>query len=158
MDIRIASQEDMTDIVAILDAATKKLLDKKIYQWTLPWEQSLIEREIALGYQYLARIDGSVAAVFSIREIDGNSWEREGPDRALYLYRIAVSPHYQGTGTGRALCEWAQNHSLGRKMRLYLDCWAGNEKLRAFYAQAGFHSVGDFPEEDYMITVFRYPR
>jgi hypothetical protein len=39
---------------------------------------------------------------------------------------------------------------------LYLDCWAGNKKLRNFYSNAGFDFIGDFPEEDYMISVFKY--
>jgi hypothetical protein len=39
---------------------------------------------------------------------------------------------------------------------LYLDCWAGNEKLKEFYFNNGFEYVGDFPEEDYFISVFKF--
>ncbi|GAA0180924.1 hypothetical protein SH2C18_35360 [Clostridium sediminicola] len=38
----------------------------------------------------------------------------------------------------------------------YLDCWAGNEKLRTFYLKAGFDFCGDFPEDNYMSSVFKY--
>ena len=35
-----------------------------------------------------------------------------------------------------------------------LDCWAGNNKLRSFYARAGCQYVATVPEEDYEIAVF----
>jgi RimJ/RimL family protein N-acetyltransferase len=39
---------------------------------------------------------------------------------------------------------------------ILLDCWAGNEKLRAFYEKSGFKLLGEFPENDYEIAVFYY--
>lgn len=39
---------------------------------------------------------------------------------------------------------------------IYLDCWAGNEKLKSFYSNAGFNYCGDLPEEDYKISIFKY--
>lgn len=36
-----------------------------------------------------------------------------------------------------------------------LGCWAGNGKLRAFYAKVGFDFHGEFPKEDYEVAVYR---
>jgi hypothetical protein len=39
-------------------------------------------------------------------------------------------------------------------VRVVLDCWAGNGKLRDFYTRAGFRLHGVFPEGDYEVAVF----
>ena len=41
---------------------------------------------------------------------------------------------------------------------LYLDCRAGNKKLRDFYSKSGFDFMGDFPVADYMVSVFVYEK
>ncbi len=38
---------------------------------------------------------------------------------------------------------------------LYLDCWAGNKKLRNFYLESGFIYMGDYPEDDYYISIYK---
>ncbi|HEX3047167.1 MAG TPA: GNAT family N-acetyltransferase, partial [Bacillota bacterium] len=75
---------------------------------------------------------------------------------SLYLYRIAISPLFQGKNIGLEIIAEVKKRSQALNKPVYLDCWAGNEKLRQFYSNAGFEYMGDFPEETYSISVFKY--
>lgn len=156
MEIKLAVLEDLDGILGILNAATKKLLDLKVDQWKYPWEAALIEEDIRERLQYTVKDGDRIIAVFSIKDLISNPWEPENCAEQCYLYRIAVHPDAQGTGVGEAVCNWAKAYAVSRRKSVYLDCWAGNEKLKAFYIKAGFEKLGDFPEENYQISVFRY--
>ncbi len=67
-----------------------------------------------------------------------------------------MHPEAQGRGVGEAVCAWVKAYADSRRKSVYLDCWAGNEKLKDFYSKAGFDYLGDYPEEDYQISAFRY--
>ena len=71
------------------------------------------------------------------------------------MHRLAVRRTYPGIGPG--LLEWAaaQVASAGRSF-LRLDCWSGNEPLRAYYEAARFSYRGDTSESSW--TVSRYER
>ncbi|MGV2941336.1 GNAT family N-acetyltransferase [Mesobacillus sp. LC4] len=66
-----------------------------------------------------------------------------------------MHPEYQGKGYGSVITSWSCQYARQLVEELYLDCWAGNEKLKNFYSENGFEYVGDFPEEDYYISVFK---
>lgn len=63
--------------------------------------------------------DNTVVASFCIKPYKTN---------AMYAYRIAMHPDYQGTGIGKAICTWLKSY----EQPVYLDCWNGNEYYRAF--------------------------
>ena len=156
MEIGIAATSELEGILEVLNAATKKLLDKKVEQWKYPWETVPIEADIREKLQYSVKSGNRTIAVFSVKDISCNPWEPEGCDNQCYLYRIAVHPDVQGTGVGEAIWAWVKAYAEHENKTVYLDCWAGNEKLKAFYSKAGFTHLGEFPEEDYQISVFRY--
>ena len=75
---------------------------------------------------------------------------------AWFLYGLIISPDFQGQGLGRVLLDGiCRQQAFAAPAVLLLDCWAGNAKLRQFYLKAGFEFLGEFPEEDYEIAVFR---
>ncbi len=156
MEIGIGDLTDLERILEVLNSATKKLLDKKVYQWEYPWETAQIEEDIREKRQFTVKDASRMIAVFSIKDTLGNVWEPENHGDQCYLYRIAVHPQVQGAGVGEAVCTWVKAYAINNNKTVYLDCWAGNEKLKAFYTKAGFDCLGEFPEEDYKISVFRY--
>ena len=156
MEIGIGVLKDLDGILEVLNAVTKKLLDRKVYQWEYPWEAALIEGDIREKLQFTVKDDSRIIAVFSIKDTSGNAWEPENHSDQCYLYRIAVHPDAQGAGVGEAICTWVKTYAKNGNKTVYLDCWAGNEKLKTFYSKAGFDYLGDFPEEDYKISVYRY--
>jgi ribosomal protein S18 acetylase RimI-like enzyme len=156
MNIELAQLDNLSDIVALLNSATKKLLSLNIKQWEYPWDSKVIEEDIVNNFQYIVKNDNKIMAVFSLKDMSNNQWTNDTSNNQMYLYRIAVDPIYQGNNVGHFICDWVQNYSKQNKRNIYLDCWAGNEKLRSFYKDAGFLFVGDYPEDDYFISVFRY--
>lgn len=153
--IKPAEIANAVEITELLNKTTLHLHEKRINQWSYPWNSSIIEDDIKNGHVYVLTIDDLICGTFSVKDADGFDYLliEQG---SRYLYRIAILPEYQGMNLGREVLNYVCEYSRSLKKALYLDCWAGNKKLREFYSNAGFNFMGDFPEEDYFVTVFKY--
>jgi RimJ/RimL family protein N-acetyltransferase len=141
-------------IVKLLNEVTLELHRKGIAQWKYPWVPIDIEPDVIKGNVYLVMIDSQIIGTFSLKDAVHQNFPISTP--SLYLYRIAISPKFQGKNIGLEIIANVKKHSQALNKPVYLDCWAGNEKLRQFYLNAGFEYIGDFPEENYAISVFKY--
>lgn len=99
-------------------------------------------------------VEDLIVGTFSIKNTDNINVDSIEPENK-YLYRIAILPEYQGKGLGLGIVEFSLDYSKNMGKSLYLDCWAGNKKLRSFYSNTGFDFIGNAPEEDYFISVFK---
>ncbi|KAH7121648.1 acyl-CoA N-acyltransferase [Dactylonectria macrodidyma] len=70
------------------------------------------------------------------------------------LESLMIEPGHQGKGLGLQLLTGITELYRPLSGTIFLDCWAGNVKLRNFYRRAGYKELGNVPEEDYYITVF----
>jgi len=155
-NIKIAKTDDTSLILELLNCVTLNLHKKNINQWTYPWNINEIEDEINKKHIYIFIKDLKIIGTFSLKDIDENFNFNFIKSSSIYLYRIAILPEYQGKNIGKEIINYACEYSKDLNKLLYLDCWAGNEKLRKFYTEVGFDFSGDFPEEDYMVSVFKY--
>jgi len=155
-EIRLAVKEDISTILELLNKVTLNLHEKNINQWDYPWESEAIIMDVENRNVYVLTIDNLIVGTFSIKTMDTNMVFPISDIGSFYLYRIAVLPECQGKDLGVKIVNYACEFSRSSKKSLYLDCWAGNVKLKSFYLKAGFDFCGDFPEEDYMIGVFKY--
>jgi ribosomal protein S18 acetylase RimI-like enzyme len=155
MHIKSAIQKDSDPIVQLLNEVTQKLMSQNIKQWDYPWDNSLISSDISSGFQYIVEENNKIIAVFSIKDMPANYWTKEEKPDQMYLYRIAVAPQCQGKSVGNVICNWIHDYAIQNNKTIYLDCWAGNEKLKNFYDNAGFSYIGDYPEESYLVSVFK---
>jgi ribosomal protein S18 acetylase RimI-like enzyme len=155
-NIRLAEKDDISTIVELLNKVTLDLHQKSINQWTYPWDSKEINIDIKNKNIYVITVDDVTVGTFSLKEIGINSLPLIIESNNLYLYRIALLPEYQGKSIGLNVINYAYEISKDSKKVLYLDCWAGNVNLKKFYSKAGFDFCGDFSEEDYMISVFKY--
>jgi len=153
-NIKIAKIDDTSLIVELLNCVTLNLHKKNINQWTYPWNINEIEDEINKKHIYIFTKELKIIGTFSLKDIDENFIFIKSS--GIYLYRIAILPEYQGKNIGKEIINYACEYSKDLNKLSYLDCWAGNEKLRKFYTEVGFDFIGDFPEEDYMVSVFKY--
>lgn len=154
-EIRLANIEDKDVIVDLLNKVTLHLDKKGINQWSYPWDSMEILEEIRMKHIYVLISDKVIVGTFSIKNtdyVDVSLIESKNN----YLYRVAVLPKYFGKNLGLEMVNYAMKLSRQMKLSLYLDCWAGNNKLREFYGGSGFEFLGDVQEEDYMISVFKY--
>lgn len=76
------------------------------------------------------------------------------PEPRLSLHSMMLAPSNQGQGVGRRFFQGVMAQLKGRAKSVVLDCWAGNEKLRTFYTDAGCTFVGIAREHDYDIAIF----
>lgn len=156
--IRPAKLNESGIIVKILNKVTLYLHQRNINQWTYLWKPNEIDSEIRNKNMYVVTMDELIVGTFSLRKMESNAaLNIKAPDN-LYLYRIALLPEYQGKNLGAKIINYAFDVSKNSGKTLYLDCWAGNKNLKSFYSKSGFDYYGDFKEEDYMISVFKYER
>lgn len=142
-------------MLAILNRVTLDLHGKGIQQWEYPWDADKLANKIKNSYVYVLLKDENIVGTFCIKEIDGLS-ELKIDCRSNYLGQIAILPEYQGNKLGSVITKFACTYTKEVNKTLYLDCWAGNEKLKGFYLNNGFTYQGDFPEDDYFISIFKF--
>ncbi|MCL1949233.1 MAG: GNAT family N-acetyltransferase [Turicibacter sp.] len=144
MPIRLATSDDLSMVMEILNLTTLDLLEKGIYQWEHPWDEALVLEQINRQELHLVRFKQRDVAAFvlSPAQIEPDSW---------YFKQFAILPEFQRQFLGSMVMYLVRGmHDL-----LYLDCYAGAEGLKQFYRSCGFEEVGDFPENDYEITRFK---
>jgi predicted GNAT family N-acyltransferase len=150
--IRKASDFQANIVTELLNGVTLNLLEKGINQWEYPWNFETIKKDIDNQNLYIIQTHDKIIATFSIKELQKNDNKID----YIYLYHIAVLSDFQGKKVGANIISYASQLSNILKKPLYLDCWAGNSKLKSFYLQAGLEYLGDFPEKDYRISVFKH--
>lgn len=155
IEIRKANFEDQTEILTIYNETTLDLLEKDIKQWDYPWEPEVIQKEIKKNQAYVVLFNRTFVGTFCISPLNNLSTLPIDPE-GVYLSKIAILPGYQGKNLGSAAVQFACSFAKQRNLTLYLDCWAGNKKLKEFYSGNGLEYIGDFPEEGYFISIFKH--
>lgn len=162
MEVRYAEASDIGAIVDVVRRAQGALTATGSQQClTLPSPGAvaayiaartahvLIEGRTVLGSVFVEEVTARRMPVLA-------RWGRDGSTYPLWsLHTLVVEPTMQGRGLGHVLLGGVKAavaaHGLAA---IVLDCWAGNDTLRAFYAHDGFQLHGIFPEADYEIAVF----
>jgi GNAT superfamily N-acetyltransferase len=155
MHIRLAKLEDLQVVLYILNETTLNLQLKGIHQWGYPWDNTEIVNQIKNNHSYILLVDGIIIGTFCINDIDHIN-ELSVDARSKYLSQISILPKFQGKNFGSAIIDFACSYVKGLNKTLYLDCWAGNKKLKEFYSRNGLECIGNFPEESYFISIFKY--
>lgn len=156
IEIRLAKKDDLIEVVELLNSVTLNLNEKNINQWSYPWSDADLINDLKNENIYVVLTDNLIVATFSLKDMGINEVLHVIKPDNLYLYRIAILPEYQGKSIGNKITNYAFKISKNSNKALYLDCWAGNKKLKKFYTGVGFDYCGDYPEDDYMISVFKY--
>lgn len=97
---------------------------------------------IDTGHFFAARLQAQI--IGSLALTPGAPWYlarrwQTFPANAFYLEAFTTSREYAGLGLGRALLSWAERYTLASgKTSIWLDCWADNPALVAYYQRAGF--------------------
>ncbi|SFG33935.1 GNAT family N-acetyltransferase [Sporolactobacillus nakayamae] len=154
MNIRAAKPSDLTQILTILNEVSRDLQEKGVNQWNYPWDQEPIEDALKQNQAFMLTLGNHVIGTFFISEIDAISTCVIKP-QSLYLNKIALLPEYQGKNYGSEIMKFALLYAEKQHKPAYLDCWAGNDRLKTFYKTHGFDYLGDYPEANYSISVFR---
>ena len=150
--IVLANESNAYEIYYILSKAKEKLNKKGIEQWKEGWDINDIKKKCKLGLFYVFYDKGNIIGCYSIEKNANIEWIENKEKEYTYLSLLCLHPDYQGKGLGKALLQSAFENS--NKM-IYLDCWAGNNKLKTFYESNGFKYIKDTKENDYFISIFK---
>ena len=153
--IEKATIADINKVLKILNDVTVDLISRNINQWEYPWEEKVLKDDIQANKIFLVLVEGYPVGTFSLQSLNNEKNEFYRKVHGKYLYRIAILPRIQGLGYGHQILESIKSGCGINKETLYLDCWSGNEKLKKFYTDAGLKYIGDYPEKDYSISIFK---
>lgn len=169
LHIRPARADDTRYIISLSASVQTALTASGSLQEIGPLARTVVETSIQGSHAYLLELNGQPIGSVLIDPLDGVfvntaniayvSWGvvENLPGPFWYLHALMLEPADQGSGLGREFLEGVLRLMKMEQRRdgvVILDCWAGNEKLRRFYADVGFQHHGDFPENDYHISVY----
>lgn len=165
--VHCAQAEDINFILDLSVRVQAALTASGSLQEIGPLPFTVVETSVQGEHAYLIQLNrrriGSVLVdpldgIFSnTAEIEYASWGVQRlPGPFWYLHGLMLEPAEQGNHFGvtflkRVLALMKTRYQTGT---IVLDCWAGNEKLRGFYRDVGFQHHGNFPENDYEISVY----
>ena len=150
--IVLANESNAYEIYYILSKAKEKLNKKGIEQWKEGWDINDIKKKCKLGLFYVFYDKGNIIGCYSIEKNANIEWIENKEKEYTYLSLLCLLPDYQGKGLGKVLLQSAFENS---NKIIFLDCWAGNNKLKTFYESNGFKYIKDTKENDYFISIFK---
>lgn len=161
LSIRATTPSDLDTVLAVLDEAAAWLQSIGMReQWPPVVSEderflTQVTRLVGEGRFYVASSEGDAVGVFNLRDepnLDGGPsgyWTLEDLKQpAVYLFQLAVRRSVASQGVAASMLQWAFETAQRRERTLRLDCWAGNERLRRYYLDAGFQHLGDWEGSD----------
>lgn len=164
--VRPAQPEDLSAIAAMSQAVQDRLTASGSLQEFGPIPEATIAAHIAARTAHVldavvggvfveceqAPVTPNLAAIFRTLKAP-----RAGGPR-WWLQKLMIAPDRQSDGLGLVLLDGVKRHVASQGGgTIVLDCWAGNVKLRDFYARAGFRLHGEFHADGgYDVAAFTF--
>ncbi|MFC9247701.1 GNAT family N-acetyltransferase [Streptomyces sp. NPDC057136] len=142
--LRLAADTDLATLVRLRDDAARWMLAQGIAGQWQPGELDEVHfrRIMADGEVWLAETDGRVVGGWELWWADEDAWGPQ-PPVAGYVHRLMVDRSRARPGTGRLLLRAAEHRVAEHgRVRVRLDCLAGNTRLNAYYVAEGYRVVG----------------
>jgi ribosomal protein S18 acetylase RimI-like enzyme len=140
--IDLATRDQALRVLHLRDELAAWMVARGVDQWQ-PGEMPLswLELCIASGWVYSVRSEELLVAAVTITWQDPFIWG-DTEELAGYIHMLMVDRAYAGNGIGRSLLGWAESHigASGRSLAR-LDCATSNQRLCAYYEQAGYQWV-----------------
>ncbi|MFD7628063.1 GNAT family N-acetyltransferase [Streptomyces sp. NPDC059851] len=147
---RRAVEKDAAALVALYDQAARWMQKHGIEQWK-PGEKDVAHftQKMGDGEVWLAGDQGGrIVGAYELWWSDEEAWGVQ-PPVAGYVHRLMVERKTAPAGTGRRILEHAERRIAGSGLpRARLDCVSTNPRLLAYYQNAGYRVVGEFPHKE----------
>lgn len=153
MHVRHATGEDIPVVVEMSRRVQAALTASGSLQEFGPIPVAVVAAHVAAGTAYVLTDAGRILGGVFVVPATGVShpiirqWGlADLPGTTFFLNKLMIEPDEQSHGLGYLLLDGVRSLVLAAPSdTIALDCWAGSEKLRAFYTRAGFHLHGVFP-------------
>lgn len=137
IDIVVAQQDDVFEVVGMLSAASRRAAALGYKQWWDPFPIEVVERSVLRGETYVAVEEGSAVGTIALSWEDPMFWGERPPD-AGYVHRLCTDPG-AASGFGVEMLNWADATVASRRRDwLRLDTPASNVRLRSYYESLDF--------------------
>ncbi|MBE0691216.1 MAG: GNAT family N-acetyltransferase [Anaerolineae bacterium] len=156
--IRHIEPADVPGVIALSARVQERLTRSGSRQQIGPITSGIMDAMIKAGNAYVIEVENALAGSFFLEPVSFSQraiWLLDTIDRRFwFLSRLMLDPDYQGRRLGeQTIRELQRRMTMEPNGALLLDCWAGNDQLRAYYANLGFQLHGIFDENNYQIAV-----
>jgi ribosomal protein S18 acetylase RimI-like enzyme len=148
MEIRIAKEEQLEEILTLLAKVVKDMNSKGFFQWGEDYPtKEMFDKHIAdQGLRIM--VDNNVIIGFVLiteeqdKEYADVDWlDKEG--KSIVIHRLAIKPEKQGKGLANRLMDYAENYAKENGFNsIRLDTYSDNKRARAFYENRGYKYRG----------------
>jgi RimJ/RimL family protein N-acetyltransferase len=160
---RIARNNETDQLINLSSNVQAALSASGSLQQIGPLNRERVAAAVEDGRCFVLEDQGSnvIGCVF-VRPVNGDSYPDNDldisafPAPRLFLHWMMLAPEAQGKGFGLQFFRDVMDLLNPQAGSVLLDCWAENDKLRAFYRRAGCQFVAIVPEKNYEIAVFAW--
>ncbi|MEU9028273.1 GNAT family protein [Streptomyces sp. NPDC048383] len=147
---RRAVEKDVGTLVDLYDQAARWMQKRGIEQWK-PGEKDAAHfvKKMREGEVWLAGDpDRRIVGAYELWWSDEEAWGVQ-PPVAGYVHRLMVDRRTAPAGAGRRMLEHVERRVARSGLaRVRLDCVSTNPRLLAYYRNAGYRVVGEFPHKE----------
>lgn len=166
LSIRLATPQDIPGIISLSHSVQTALTATGSLQNIGPLSHDNLSSAVGEQCCYVATyVDNSneILGCAMIRPISSSCLPETHefriasfPQPRRYLHSFMFAPEVQGNGYGSVMFGAIVEMLAvgGAEGTVFLDCWAGNEKLRSFWEGCGCSFVGVVPEHSWEVAVF----
>ncbi|MDP4088644.1 MAG: GNAT family N-acetyltransferase [Bacillota bacterium] len=147
MDIRKASQQEVSMIMELVKKAVADMISKGIEQWDDIYPNiEVISRDIAEGNLYVYH-DGVIKGIvvlneYQDKEYEEVQWEKQC-GKPMVIHRLCIAPQSQGSGIARAFIDFAEEYAKRNEYdSIRLDTFIHNLRACRLYEGKGYKKVG----------------
>src|SRR6266702_4248303 len=131
MKIRLASSQDVYEIMKLIRSCVCHMESQGINQWDDIYpDEANVQRDIGLHELYLLEQDSRLCGIITLNEFQEPAYQEmnwQFGGKALVVHRLAIEPSYQGKGFARELMQFALEFAKERQYEtIRLDAFAYN--------------------------------
>jgi GNAT superfamily N-acetyltransferase len=138
---QVARITHVNPILWLFEQGRKWHAEMEVDQWPI-FEIARVLDDIENERLFVLLRGQLVVASVTVSDTDPLIWSDETP--ALYIHRLVVSRDLKGQDLGKRMIDQIEAIAVDRsRQALRLDCWASNERLKAYYVRMGFAKLGN---------------
>lgn len=148
INYRLASMNDLEEIVLLVQNAVAKMEEEDIHQWDALYPTGEdFENDIKNGNLYIGIAEGKIAVVFAVNQEcdqDYRNGDWAYPQRSYFvLHRLCVNPAFQNRGVAAKTMQFIEAMLQNRGIQaIRLDVFSNNPYSQKLYARAGYVQTG----------------
>jgi ribosomal protein S18 acetylase RimI-like enzyme len=156
MDITIAREGDITEIMELLSECIRDMKKNDIHQWGDYYPTvDIITGDVQKKSMYVIKDQARLLGIIVFDEQQSEEYKQVkwliNSRHILVVHRLAVRPKWQHRGIARKLMDFAEQFAVKSDYNsIRLDAYSGNPRAVSFYEKRGYIKTGKvyFPKRE----------